>query len=74
MKPTIKYDSDCQIWEASLPPGFRFASGPHLLIEPATGTVTTSAAPAEWKREGKQTLLARIAADRIIECHCEDCE
>jgi len=67
---TIVRDNDAGAWVAELPPGWRFASGPHCLVEP-WGPPGRS--PAAWIREARGEMLRRIAADDVEQCP-DDCE
>jgi hypothetical protein len=70
MTPTIYYDKDAAAVVATLPDGYRFASGPHQLVVPVVGRKP----PKEWKTWARQEMDGRLLDDRVEPCDCEDCQ
>lgn len=69
---SIFYNDLANSYEALLPAGYRFTSGPHMLVEPAS--TTGRPAPKRWRDAALDELRSRLAADAIEPCDCEDCQ
>ena len=72
MKPTIKWDGECNEWTATAPDGYRFEEGLHEIIEAASAC--SGPIPREWKRQAKRDLDERIAEMPLEPCTDPDCE